>query len=194
MNLWILTCFLFSSAFFFKKNCIELKITYKETTVRLKMILLYLFLPSLPFPFQISGLAFRFCKTAQQNKNKPEATMEFVSVKMWFLFLPVCLKSTYMWHAERITEIIKKFSFLLFLQITESQAYTLEDEVAEALQQLIANEAKNREKASRGLEDLPSKSNSQTKEKQKVKPVILLNYNPLLWDSSVDMPTCRSFF
>ncbi|KAM3828549.1 secretogranin-3 [Vipera latastei] len=56
--------------------------------------------------------------------------------------------------------------------ITESQAYTLEDEVAEALQQLIANEAKNREKASRGLEDLPSKSNSQTKEKQKIKPVL----------------------
>ncbi|ETE63889.1 Secretogranin-3, partial [Ophiophagus hannah] len=39
--------------------------------------------------------------------------------------------------------------------ITESQAYTLEDEVAEALQQLIANEAKDREKASEGL---PSKS------------------------------------
>ncbi|XP_015673167.1 secretogranin-3 [Protobothrops mucrosquamatus] len=56
--------------------------------------------------------------------------------------------------------------------ITESQAYTLEDEVAEALQQLIANEAKDREKASRGLEDLPSKSNSQTKEKQKVKLVL----------------------
>uniref|UniRef100_A0A8C5RA25 Secretogranin-3 n=1 Tax=Laticauda laticaudata TaxID=8630 RepID=A0A8C5RA25_LATLA len=49
--------------------------------------------------------------------------------------------------------------------ITESQAYTLEDEVAEALQQLIANEAKDREKASEGL---PSK----TKEKQKIKPVL----------------------
>ncbi|XP_039214699.1 secretogranin-3 isoform X2 [Crotalus tigris] len=56
--------------------------------------------------------------------------------------------------------------------ITESQAYTLEDEVAEALQQLIANEAKDQEKAFRGLEDLPSKSDSQTKEKQKVKPVL----------------------
>ncbi|XP_058011938.1 secretogranin-3 isoform X1 [Ahaetulla prasina] len=56
--------------------------------------------------------------------------------------------------------------------ITESQAYTLEDEVAEALQQLIANEAKDREKASEGLEGLPSKSKSQTKEKQKIKPVL----------------------
>ncbi|XP_070809699.1 secretogranin-3 isoform X2 [Pituophis catenifer annectens] len=54
--------------------------------------------------------------------------------------------------------------------ITESQAYTLEDEVAEALQQLIANEAKDREKASEGLEGLATKSNSQTKEKQKIKP------------------------
>ncbi|KAL7980050.1 hypothetical protein Chor_001318 [Crotalus horridus] len=45
--------------------------------------------------------------------------------------------------------------------ITESQAYTLEDEVAEALQQLIANEAKDREKASRALEDLPSKSDKE---------------------------------
>ncbi|XP_034288565.1 secretogranin-3 isoform X1 [Pantherophis guttatus] len=56
--------------------------------------------------------------------------------------------------------------------ITESQAYTLEDEVAEALQQLIANEAKDREKASEGLESLATKSNSQTKEKQKIKPVL----------------------
>ncbi|KAG8145024.1 hypothetical protein E2320_013404 [Naja naja] len=51
--------------------------------------------------------------------------------------------------------------------ITESQAYTLEDEVAEALQQLIANEAKDRERASEGL---PSTRDSQTKEKQKIKP------------------------
>ncbi|XP_026532943.1 secretogranin-3 isoform X2 [Notechis scutatus] len=49
--------------------------------------------------------------------------------------------------------------------ITESQAYTLEDEVAEALQQLITDEAKDREKASEGL---PSK----TKEKQNIKPVL----------------------
>ncbi|KAM6426579.1 secretogranin-3 isoform 1-T1 [Liasis olivaceus] len=56
--------------------------------------------------------------------------------------------------------------------ITESQAYTLEDEVAEALQQLIANEAKDREKVSEDLEALPSRSNSQTKEKQKGKMVL----------------------
>uniref|UniRef100_A0A670Z5T9 Secretogranin-3 n=1 Tax=Pseudonaja textilis TaxID=8673 RepID=A0A670Z5T9_PSETE len=49
--------------------------------------------------------------------------------------------------------------------ITESQAYTLEDEVAEALQQLIADEARDREKASEGL---PSK----TREKQNIKPVL----------------------
>nr|CAA63478.1 secretogranin III [Xenopus laevis] len=36
--------------------------------------------------------------------------------------------------------------------ITESQAYTLEDEVAEVLQQLIANEAKNREKEAGDLD------------------------------------------
>nr|XP_060611255.1 secretogranin-3 isoform X2 [Anolis sagrei ordinatus] len=42
--------------------------------------------------------------------------------------------------------------------ITESQAYTLEDEVAEVLQQLIANEAKDREKAAEGLDYLPSKT------------------------------------
>ncbi|XP_063305112.1 secretogranin-3 [Pelobates fuscus] len=35
--------------------------------------------------------------------------------------------------------------------ITQSQAYTLEDEVAEVLQQLIANEAKNHEKVSENL-------------------------------------------
>ncbi|XP_070619566.1 secretogranin-3 isoform X2 [Erythrolamprus reginae] len=56
--------------------------------------------------------------------------------------------------------------------ITESQAYTLEDEVAEALQQLIANEANDREKASENLESPSSKSNSQTKEKQKIKPML----------------------
>ncbi|XP_040269903.1 secretogranin-3 [Bufo bufo] len=36
--------------------------------------------------------------------------------------------------------------------ITESQAYTLEDEVAVVLQQIIANEAKTREKESEGLD------------------------------------------
>ncbi|XP_074863418.1 secretogranin-3 isoform X1 [Carettochelys insculpta] len=53
--------------------------------------------------------------------------------------------------------------------ITESQAYTLEDEVAEVLQQLIANEAKNREKEAEGLDYPPSRTDSDTEEKQEEK-------------------------
>ncbi|XP_060138728.1 secretogranin-3 [Zootoca vivipara] len=50
--------------------------------------------------------------------------------------------------------------------ITESQAYTLEDEVAEVLQQLIANEANDREKASEDLGDIPTREESNPNEKQ----------------------------
>ncbi|KAJ7409483.1 Secretogranin-3 [Willisornis vidua] len=50
--------------------------------------------------------------------------------------------------------------------ITESQAYTLEDEVAEVLQQLIANEAKNREKEAEDFDYPASRADSDTKEKQ----------------------------
>ncbi|XP_077174194.1 secretogranin-3 isoform X3 [Paroedura picta] len=53
--------------------------------------------------------------------------------------------------------------------ITESQAYTLEDEVAEVLQQLIAKEAKDREKAPEDLGYLPSRIESNTAEKQEEK-------------------------
>ncbi|KAM3926414.1 secretogranin-3 isoform 2-T2 [Leptodactylus fuscus] len=56
--------------------------------------------------------------------------------------------------------------------ITESQAYTLEDEVAVVLQQIIANEAKNREKESEGPEypAVRADINGDEKEKQKMKP------------------------
>ncbi|KAL2300676.1 hypothetical protein Nmel_013561 [Mimus melanotis] len=50
--------------------------------------------------------------------------------------------------------------------ITESQAYTLEDEVAEVLQQLIANEAKDHEKESEDFDYPASRADSDTKEKQ----------------------------
>uniref|UniRef100_A0A8C5N0X0 Secretogranin-3 n=1 Tax=Leptobrachium leishanense TaxID=445787 RepID=A0A8C5N0X0_9ANUR len=50
--------------------------------------------------------------------------------------------------------------------ITESQAYTLEDEVAEVLQQLIANEAKNREKESGNLDYAAARENVDGDEKQ----------------------------
>ncbi|KAG6939717.1 secretogranin III [Chelydra serpentina] len=53
--------------------------------------------------------------------------------------------------------------------ITESQAYTLEDEVAEVVQQLIANEAKDREKESEDLDYPPSRTDSDTEEKQEEK-------------------------
>ncbi|XP_025901546.1 secretogranin-3 isoform X2 [Nothoprocta perdicaria] len=53
--------------------------------------------------------------------------------------------------------------------ITESQAYTLEDEVAEVLQQLIANEAKDREKEPEDFDYPPSRADSDTKEKQQEK-------------------------
>ncbi|KFO99506.1 Secretogranin-3, partial [Calypte anna] len=53
--------------------------------------------------------------------------------------------------------------------ITESQAYTLEDEVAEVLQQLIANEAKDREKESEDFDYPPSRADSDTKGKQQEK-------------------------
>ncbi|XP_038274790.1 secretogranin-3 isoform X2 [Dermochelys coriacea] len=53
--------------------------------------------------------------------------------------------------------------------ITESQAYTLEDEVAEVLQQLIANEAKDHEKESEDLDYPPSRTDSDTEEKQEEK-------------------------
>ncbi|XP_060116191.1 secretogranin-3 [Heteronotia binoei] len=53
--------------------------------------------------------------------------------------------------------------------ITESQANTLEDEVAEVLQQLIANEAKDREKAPEDLDYLPSRIDSKTGGKQEEK-------------------------
>uniref|UniRef100_A0ABM5EYW3 Secretogranin-3 n=2 Tax=Pogona vitticeps TaxID=103695 RepID=A0ABM5EYW3_9SAUR len=49
--------------------------------------------------------------------------------------------------------------------ITESQAYTLEDEVAEVLQQLIANEAKDREKEPEELAYRPSQTDVNAKEK-----------------------------
>ncbi|XP_008116706.1 secretogranin-3 isoform X2 [Anolis carolinensis] len=55
--------------------------------------------------------------------------------------------------------------------ITESQAYTLEDEVAEVLQQLIANEAKDREKAAEGLDYLPSKTDMNTNQNLEEKMV-----------------------
>ncbi|XP_053128481.1 secretogranin-3 isoform X2 [Hemicordylus capensis] len=61
----------------------------------------------------------------------------------------------------------KIVSKLLNLElITESQANTLEDEVAEELQQLIANEAKDREKASEDADYLSGRSDSHTKESQ----------------------------
>ncbi|XP_073509138.1 secretogranin-3 [Phyllobates terribilis] len=50
--------------------------------------------------------------------------------------------------------------------ITESQAYTLEDEVAIVLQQIIANEAKNREKESEGLDSPAVRADSEGDEKQ----------------------------
>ncbi|XP_072258482.1 secretogranin-3 [Pyxicephalus adspersus] len=50
--------------------------------------------------------------------------------------------------------------------ITESQAYTLEDEVAVVLQQLIANEAKNREKGSEDLDYSAVRTDVNTKENQ----------------------------
>ncbi|XP_053321168.1 secretogranin-3 [Spea bombifrons] len=50
--------------------------------------------------------------------------------------------------------------------ITESQAYTLEDEVAEVLQQLIANEAKNHEKESEGLDYAAGRGDVGADEKQ----------------------------
>lgn len=50
--------------------------------------------------------------------------------------------------------------------ITESQAYALEDEVAVVLQQLIANEAKNREKGSEDVDFPAVKTNANTEEKQ----------------------------
>ncbi|NP_001280206.3 secretogranin-3 isoform 1 precursor [Gallus gallus] len=53
--------------------------------------------------------------------------------------------------------------------ITESQAYTLEDEVAEVLQQLIANEAKDREKEPEDFDYPPSRADSDSKEKQQEK-------------------------
>ncbi|KFV84679.1 Secretogranin-3, partial [Struthio camelus australis] len=53
--------------------------------------------------------------------------------------------------------------------ITESQAYTLEDEVAEVLQQLIANEAKDREKEPEDFDYPPSRADSDTKEEQQEK-------------------------
>ncbi|XP_063001022.1 secretogranin-3-like, partial [Elgaria multicarinata webbii] len=63
--------------------------------------------------------------------------------------------------------------------ITESQAYTLEDEVAEVLQQLIANEAKDREKASEELSYIPSRTDSDAKEKLEGEMVTLLSSGPL---------------
>ncbi|XP_066492115.1 secretogranin-3 [Tiliqua scincoides] len=66
----------------------------------------------------------------------------------------------------------KIVSKLLNLElITESQAYTLEDEVAEVLQQLIANEAKDREKASEDLDYLPGRTDNNAEEKQEEKMV-----------------------
>lgn len=56
--------------------------------------------------------------------------------------------------------------FFFFYQITEGQAYTLEDEVAVVLQQLIANEAKNREKGSEDLDSRPARTDINTEEKQ----------------------------
>ncbi|XP_073474809.1 secretogranin-3 isoform X1 [Aquarana catesbeiana] len=50
--------------------------------------------------------------------------------------------------------------------ITESQAYALEDEVAVVLQQLIANEAKNREKGSEDVDFPAVKTDANTEEKQ----------------------------
>ncbi|KAM4678161.1 secretogranin-3 isoform 2-T2 [Discoglossus pictus] len=50
--------------------------------------------------------------------------------------------------------------------ITESQAYTLEDEVAEVLQQLIANEAKNREKESEDLDYPAVRADDEAEEKK----------------------------
>ncbi|XP_075064099.1 secretogranin-3 [Mixophyes fleayi] len=50
--------------------------------------------------------------------------------------------------------------------ITESQAYTLEDEVALVLQHIIANEAKNREKESEGLDYPAVRADVNVEEKQ----------------------------
>ncbi|KAG8575689.1 hypothetical protein GDO81_009640 [Engystomops pustulosus] len=50
--------------------------------------------------------------------------------------------------------------------ITESQAYTLEDEVALVLQQIIANEAKNREKESEGPDYPAVRADGDGDEKQ----------------------------
>lgn len=68
--------------------------------------------------------------------------------------------------------MLKGSCHLSLFQITESQAYTLEDEVAEVLQQLIANEAKDREKASEDLDYLPGRTASNIEEKQEGKMVM----------------------
>ncbi|XP_075714117.1 secretogranin-3 [Rhinoderma darwinii] len=56
--------------------------------------------------------------------------------------------------------------------ITESQAYTLEDEVAVVLQQIIANEAKNREKESESLDNpvLRADIDGDEKQEERMKP------------------------
>uniref|UniRef100_H3ACP3 Secretogranin-3 n=1 Tax=Latimeria chalumnae TaxID=7897 RepID=H3ACP3_LATCH len=56
--------------------------------------------------------------------------------------------------------------------ITESQAYTLEDEVAEALQQLITNEAKNNERESESFDNHPIRTGGDLKEKQEEKMLL----------------------
>ncbi|KAM4748666.1 secretogranin-3 isoform 2-T2 [Rhinophrynus dorsalis] len=53
--------------------------------------------------------------------------------------------------------------------ITESQAYTLEDEVAEVLQQIIANEAKNQKKEEGDLDYPAVRSDIDTEENQERK-------------------------
>lgn len=61
-----------------------------------------------------------------------------------------------------------------FYQITESQAYALEDEVAVVLQQLIANEAKNQEKGSEDVDYPAIKTDANTEEKQEGRMVSFL--------------------
>lgn len=66
---------------------------------------------------------------------------------------------------------------MLLFQITESQAYTLEDEVAVVLQQIIANEAKNREKESEGLDYPEVRADINGDEKQEERTVIFIFYS-----------------
>lgn len=94
------------------------------------------------------------------------------ALKQTYLKQPIYKAQVSYWCFNLGKTLSYKYSAQIFQQITESQAYTLEDEVAEVLQQLIANEAKDREKESEGFSYPPSRADSDTKEKQPEKMVI----------------------